>query len=274
MEVVYPTPGYSFCFQMTMDRKLHYNWHHHIEYEFTVCRNGSGEANIGDAIHSFKGPAAFFIAPLTDHAFISKGQFDGWIIQIPPLILDHYKARPEFCFLADLIHRASPALGFSEQASERIVEILGKAENQEGVYRWMCLLEMFFIASQDQRTRLFSFTPNKNKGDTGDNIDEIIDFLFNKFTESHQIKDLAKSAGMPLQSFCRHFKKRTGMTVVEYLHSVRINMAKKLLQQSKFYVDDICYEAGFKSVTFFNRKFKEVTGMTPIEYRRSFGEDY
>jgi AraC-like DNA-binding protein len=287
-EVVYPTPGYSFCFQMTMDRKLHYNWHHHIEYEFTVCRNGSGEANIGDVIHSFKSPAAFFIAPLTDHAFISKGQFDGWIIQIPPLILDHYKVRPECRFLADLIHRASPALGFSEQTSKRIVKILEKAQDQEGVYRWICLLDAFFITSQDRRPRLFSFqpehitindlslprysgTPNKNRGDT---LDEIIDFLFNKFADSHRLEDLAKSAGMPPQSFCRHFKKRTGMTVVEYLHSVRINMAKKLLQQSKFYVDDICYETGFNSVSFFNRKFKEVTGMTPMEYRRNFGGYY
>jgi AraC-like DNA-binding protein len=61
------------------------------------------------------------------------------------------------------------------------------------------------------------------------------------------------------------------MTLVEYIHSIRINTAKKLLQQSKMYVDDICYECGFNSVSFFNRKFKRYTGMTPMEYRRRFG---
>ena len=274
-EVIYPTPGYSFCFQMTRDRKLHYNWHHHIEYELTVCRKGSGEAHIGDIIHSFRNPAAFFIAPETDHAFISKGQFDGWIIQIPPLILEHYRGRPEFHFFTELTGRTLPALGFSEQTSEKIVKILERAQKQEGVFRWICLLEVFYLASMDRQTRLFSFQPvstpgmqDKNKDDA---LDKIVNYLFEKFADSHRLEDLASTAGMSLQSFCRHFKKHTGMTAIEYLHSVRINSAKKLLQQSKFYVDDICYEVGFNSVSFFNRKFKKHTGMTPMEYRRCFG---
>jgi transcriptional regulator GlxA family with amidase domain len=76
---------------------------------------------------------------------------------------------------------------------------------------------------------------------------------------------------MPVQRFCRNFKKKTGMTLSGYIQSVRINTAKKLLQQSRMYVDDICYEAGFNSVSFFNRKFREHTGITPMEYRRRFG---
>ena len=283
---------------MTNDRKLHYYWHHHTEYEFTVCRNGSGEAHIGDIIYSFRNPVGFFISPKTDHTFISRGQFDGWIIQIPPLVFDQYRGRPEFHFLMDFLGRSSPALGFSGKASAKIVKILEKAQEQEGVFRWICLMEAFFEASQDRQARLFSFLPvsrldtphpdssclekessdstallssgmpNKSKGDI---IDEVISYIFDKFADSHKLEDLAQAAGMPLQSFCRNFKKRTSMTVVEYLHSVRINNAKKLLQQSKFYVDDICYEVGFNSVSFFNRKFKEHTGMTPMEYRRHFG---
>ena len=272
-ELVYPTPGYSFCFQMTRDRKLHYNWHHHAEYEFIVCRKGSGEAHAAGASHSFKNPAALFIAPRTDHALVSHGNFDGWIIQIPPLILDRYEGRPEFHFLGELIRWTSPALLFSGETSGTIVEHLEKAQNRSGVFRWIALLEAFYSASEDRKARLLSLhpeLPGARSGVQGDPLDEIINCLFNQFTKSHRIEDLARTSGMPVQSFCRHFKKRTGMTVVEYLHSVRINTAKKLLQQSKLYVDDICYEAGFNSVSFFNRKFREQTGMSPREYRRLF----
>jgi AraC-like DNA-binding protein len=273
-ELVYPTPGYSFCFQMTRDRKLHYHWHHHAEYEFTVCRNGSGEAHAADMIHSFKHPAAFFIAPRTDHALVSRGNFDGWIIQIPPLVLNSYEGRPEFRFLTELIRRADPALLFSDSASEKIAEDMERAQTRSGVFRWTALLDAFYTASTDENARLFSFQPerlgerNRTKGDA---LDEIINHLFNNFGESHSLAHLARTVKMPVQTFCRYFKKRTGMTVVEYLHSVRINTAKKLLQQSKLYVDDICYEVGFNSVSFFNRKFKARTGMTPVEYRRLFG---
>jgi AraC-like DNA-binding protein len=291
-EVIYPTPGYSFCFQTANSRKFHYYWHHHIEYEFIVSQNGSGEAHIGNIIHSFNNPAAFFIAPRLDHDFISKGQFDGWIIQISPVIFDNYLNRPEFHFMAELINKSSPALGFSEEVSEKIVEILQRAQDQEGVFRWILLVEALYLASQDRGARLFSFLtavppklqeaenlghsflPDSGKliKNRGDLLDEIISNIYDKYDEPHRLEDLASAAMMPLQSFCRHFKKRTGRTVVEYLHSIRINNAKSLLLQSKFYVDDICYEVGFNSVSFFNRKFKEITGMTPMEYRRNFGD--
>jgi AraC-like DNA-binding protein len=271
--MVYPTPGYSFCFQMTRDRKLHYNWHHHAEYEFIVCRNGSGEVHAAGMIQSFNNPAALFIAPGTDHALVSRGNFDGWIIQIPPLILDRYEGRPEFHFLGELARWTKPALLFSGETSGKIVEHLETAQNRSGLFRWIALLEALYRASEDGKARVLSLRPEQpgaRKEGRGDVLDEIVNRLFNQFTESHRAQDLARAAGMPVQSFCRRFKKRTGMTVVEYLLSVRINTAKKLLQQSKFYVDDISYEAGFNSISFFNRKFREQTGMSPREYRRLF----
>jgi AraC-like DNA-binding protein len=272
VEQVYPTPGYSFCFQTTRDRKLHYNWHHHLEYELAVCRDGAGEAHAARVFYSFKSPAAFFIAPRTDHALVSKDTFDGWIIQIPPLILDRYEGRPEFRFLSDLVHRSSPALCFSTETAGEIVEILEQAQTQSGLFRWVRLLEALYAASMDKSVRPFSFQSEGWGNETGkDTLDETINYLFNKFAEPHCLEELSEKAGMQVQRFCRHFKKKTGMTVMEYLHSVRINTAKKLLQQSKLYVDDICYESGFNSVSFFNRKFKEQTGMTPLEYRRLFG---
>ncbi|GHV50120.1 AraC family transcriptional regulator [Spirochaetia bacterium] len=270
-EVVYPSPGYSFCFQITRDRKLHFNWHHHAEYELAVCRNGDGEAHIGDIIISFKGPVAFFISPQADHSLVSKDNFDGWIIQIPAIIMDHYKGRPEFHFLMDLIRRSAPALQLSEAASAEIVRIMEKAQKKSGVFRWICLLEAFHTAAADDAGRPCAFCQGQNEKESGDIFDEIITGLFNKAEDAHNVKDAAESAGMSISSFCRRFRKKTGMTFVEYLNGVRINNAKKLLQQSKMYVDDIAYECGFNSISFFNRKFKKQTGMTPLEYRRHFG---
>jgi AraC-like DNA-binding protein len=267
-EVVYPTPGYSFCFQTSRDRKLHYNWHNHQEYEFVVCRNGAGEAHIAERMCPYKSPAAYFIAPKTGHAVVSAGSFDGWIIQIPPFVLDHYEARPEFHFLADLIRRASPALCFSQEASRAIIGYLERAQDQTGIFRWFRLLEAFHAASGDKNA--LSMNTADDALPQTDRLNAVINHLFNESARPQNLNDTARNAGMSVASFCRHFKKRTGMTFIEYLHSIRINTAKKLLQQSKMYVDDICFESGFMSVAFFNRKFKEQTTMTPLEYRRRF----
>jgi AraC-like DNA-binding protein len=278
-EIVYPSPGYSFCFQATRDRKLHYNWHDHAEYELAVCRKGAGEIHIGELICAFKDPAAFLIVPGTAHALVSGGNFDGWIIQISPRILESYKDRPEFGFLTALTGRASPALGFSAGTSEEIIRGLEKAQEMSGLFRWIYLLETFFAASNDRNAKICSFSPDTREETTGagknekteDKMNEIINYVFNNFAKTHSLNDLAFRSGMTVQRFGRNFKKKTGMTLSGYIQSVRINTAKKLLQQSRMYVDDICYEAGFNSVSFFNRKFKEHTGMTPVEYRRCFG---
>jgi AraC-like DNA-binding protein len=271
-EIVYPSPGYSFCFQITLDRRLHYNWHYHTEYELAVCREGSGEACIGDIILSFKSPSAFFISPETAHALESKANFDGWIIQILPIILDHYAGRPEFYFLRELIRKAAPALSFSGKAAAGIIRALEKAQARSGVFRWMGLLEALYAASEDPLPRVCSFRQKQDTEPGEGRLDGIISGVFDHAFEPHRLEPLAREAGMSVPSFCRNFKKRTGMTFVEYIHSIRINTAKKLLQQSKMYVDDICYECGFNSVSFFNRKFKCHTGMTPMEYRRRFGD--
>ncbi|MDR2101749.1 MAG: AraC family transcriptional regulator [Treponema sp.] len=269
-EQVFPSPGYSFCFQITRDRKLHFNWHHHGEYELTVCRNGKGEAHIGEAIRPFRGPAAFFVAPNVPHALVSHKTFDGWIIQIPRLILERYEGRSEFTFLTALLRRTEAALEFSEEASARMVSFMEKAEGESGVFRWIRLLETLYTASEDGGA--YTFTPSLAlEAKAADKLDEIIRTLFNLSENSPCLKEAARYAGMSVQSFCRNFRKKTGMSFVEYLHSVRINNAKKLLQQSKLYVDDISYECGFNTVSFFNRKFKESTGMTPRQYRKYFG---
>jgi AraC-like DNA-binding protein len=269
-EQVFPSPGYSFCFQITRDRKLHFNWHHHTEYELAVCRNGRGEAHIGGAIRSFQGPAAFFVAPDVPHTLVSHKIFDGWIVQIPRLILDRYEGRGEFCFLTDLLRRARPALEFSPEASARMVSSMEKAEGESGVFRWIRLLETLYTASEDGGARNFT-APLPAEDGGRDKLDEIIHTLFIESESPHPLREAAQRTGMSVQSFCRNFRKRTGMSFVEYLHSVRINNAKKLLQQSKLYVDDISYECGFNTVSFFNRKFKESTGMTPRQYRNYFG---
>jgi AraC-like DNA-binding protein len=239
------------------------------------CRTGTGEAYIGDFVHSFTGPAAFFIAPNVPHSIVSQGIFDGWIIQIPRLILERFDARPEFTFLREFLHRTSPALIFAEESSLSISTSLEKAQEESGIFRWFRVLEVLYIASQDKKAHqscLFHFLKDKpGTSSAEDKIEEIINNLFNELEHPHKLSDLAIHAGMSVQSFCRNFKKRMGMSYVEYVHSIRINVAKKLLQQSRMYVDDISYECGFNTVSFFNRKFKEYTGMTPCQYRRQFG---
>ncbi|MHA3775605.1 helix-turn-helix domain-containing protein [Verrucomicrobiota bacterium sgz303538] len=94
-----------------------------------------------------------------------------------------------------------------------------------------------------------------------------------KFIEEHQdeelaLEDVAKAVNTSTFHFCKMFKKATGMTFTEYLGLIRVGKAKKLLANPQKRISEIAFEAGFSSLTHFNRTFRKITGQSPTAFRR------
>ena len=69
--------------------------------------------------------------------------------------------------------------------------------------------------------------------------------------------------------FCRLFKRTTGFNYTEFLSRVRIEKAKNLLLNPNLRVSEIAYDAGFQSLTHFNRVFKRIVGWSPTEHAQN-----
>jgi AraC-like DNA-binding protein len=78
---------------------------------------------------------------------------------------------------------------------------------------------------------------------------------------------VAKAANTSSCNFCKAFTKATGIHFTDYLSRVRIERAKNLLLNPNLRVSEIAYEAGFQSLTHFNRVFKRIQGRSPTDYR-------
>ncbi|SDT52544.1 AraC-type DNA-binding protein [Paenibacillaceae bacterium GAS479] len=71
--------------------------------------------------------------------------------------------------------------------------------------------------------------------------------------------------------FCKLFRNALGMTPSEFVTRARLQMAKqKLLEHREAKIGDIADQAGYPSVSYFNKRFQEHEGMTPTEYRKLF----
>ena len=71
-------------------------------------------------------------------------------------------------------------------------------------------------------------------------------------------------------SYCSvQFKRCFGVNFVDYLTDLRIQAAKKLLEDPLHSAAEIARMVGYESANYFARAFKKKTGMTPMEYRRS-----
>lgn len=77
-------------------------------------------------------------------------------------------------------------------------------------------------------------------------------------------KELGVSEAIASELVNRIYKKSLPQLLKEY----RVEDAKALLKQTRMKVEDVAYEAGFNSLTSFNRTFQELAGCTPSQYRK------
>ena len=92
-------------------------------------------------------------------------------------------------------------------------------------------------------------------------------FIADRHADELSLTEVARSVNMSAFYFCKSFKKATGMTFTDYLARVRVETVKNLLLNPHRRISEAAYEAGFQSLSQFNRVFRRVAGESPTVYR-------
>ncbi|MBL9215009.1 MAG: helix-turn-helix domain-containing protein [Opitutaceae bacterium] len=92
-------------------------------------------------------------------------------------------------------------------------------------------------------------------------------FITDHFAEELSLTQVAGAVNMSAFYFCKSFHKATGLTFTEYVARVRVEKVKSLLLNPNKRVSEAAYEAGFQSLSQFNRVFRRVAGEPPSAYR-------
>jgi transcriptional regulator GlxA family with amidase domain len=85
------------------------------------------------------------------------------------------------------------------------------------------------------------------------------------------VAQMVALSGLPERTFKRRFAQATGMSPLEYVHKLRLEEAKQMLEADDSPVEAIAQEVGYQDSSFFGRLFRRQVGMTPAQYRRRFG---
>ena len=86
-------------------------------------------------------------------------------------------------------------------------------------------------------------------------------------SEDISLSQVSQAVGMSSFYFCKNFKKGTGLNFTEYLSRQRVESVKQLLLNPYKRVSEAAYEAGFQSLSQFNRVFHRIAGECPTLYR-------
>lgn len=97
------------------------------------------------------------------------------------------------------------------------------------------------------------------------------EWIAEHYNEEAPVARMVRESGLAERSFKRRFARATGMSPIEYVHSLRLEETKHLLERTELPVEAVANEVGYEDASFFGRLFRRRVGLTPAQYRRRFG---
>ena len=118
---------------------------------------------------------------------------------------------------------------------------------------------------------------NKEKDFEGLKLALHDEYLSKTISKIHQqpnhswtLENLAKEASMSRTSFSEKFSKTIGISPIQYLTNLRMNLAKDKLELENSAIIDVAQEVGYNSLVSFSRAYKNFWGIPPGESKNIF----
>ena len=256
--------------------------HSHKNYELNYIGSGTGRRIVGDHISGFEKGDLVLMGPNVPHCWEVLDEEKG---EKPFCVVTHFSEDitgailnseffkiPEMEGILNLLKLANRGLRFKVKEDSEIIKHILSLTELSGLEYYILLLKIFHLLSKiEDKERLSNplnekilFTKNLKK------INKVYEYVFQNIQEGVKLDDAASVVNMAPSSFCRYFKKQTNVTFMDYVKSVRVGIASKLLAETDKQITQICFESGYNNLANFNHYFKKSMDKTPSQYRKSF----
>ncbi|MFN8284639.1 MAG: helix-turn-helix domain-containing protein [Chitinophagales bacterium] len=115
------------------------------------------------------------------------------------------------------------------------------------------------------------FTGQKQHGD--EMVVKAQAYIEKNLHEKISVEHLSSKFAVGRRNFDRRFVKATGNTPLEYAQRVKIESAKKTLENTRKTINEVMYDVGYSDIKAFREVFRKITGMSPIEYKGKYNKE-
>lgn len=256
-------------------------WHYHPEYELVLVVKSTGRRMVGDNIGYFNEGDLVCMGPLLPHVWVNDPVFiNGNANYLAEAIVIHFNDNflgekfleiPEMEAFKNFLILSNQGMSFYGETRKQINTLMKEMVGMNGIQRLSSLLSIFDILSNTKEYELLAspgYVHNINSKST-DRLEKITEYIMENFDKDIALPEVADLANMAVTTFCNFFKEQYRTTFVEYLNSVRIGHACKLLSERNKNIVEVAYQCGFNNLANFNRQFKKYKKMTPTEFRKT-----
>lgn len=239
--------------------------HYHDHYEMEIVTGGHGSQLFNGEYFDIKEKDIYLLRPLDYHKIHTDvASFSH--------ILVKEKVLPKW--IVKMIHSFKNPVVFhlNDEEYERFRFLFSQIKNEiesnkpEYLNAGGILVQLAFIY-------FFSLDKN-NKIDENDVAAKITYYLQNnnRFTQKITLDEIAKYVGYSKFYTSSMFHKQYGMTIQEFIVTLRIEYAKKRIIESNCSMTEIIMECGFTSTSNFYSKFVKYVGCSPLQFKKQNGK--
>lgn len=103
-------------------------------------------------------------------------------------------------------------------------------------------------------------------------VSEISVYITTHIADKITLQDIAAGVGINKRKMCTAFKTKYGISILDFIHNIRLEKAVMLIESSGLSITQIADQCGFESIRNFNRVFAEKMCCTPSAYRKRIFE--
>jgi AraC-like DNA-binding protein len=140
------------------------------------------------------------------------------------------------------------------------------------VFYFIIYLVIFLIIQR--KNKVISYKELAVKNDADEDIKRIMNTVAKNYADpAFTVEKLAREAGVSASKIPGMLKERFDLNFKQYLNTIRIAEAKRLLRETDNQIVTIAYTVGYNNIPHFNRTFKQFEGISPKEYRKGQREE-
>ena len=271
---------YSFVYddvRITPDRQIGLHSQSTWELSYVLC--GAGMRTIGEHTEPFRAGEIVLVPPGIPHVWRfdpAETDDEGYIANIsvffaPMTVGSLVEVIPEIADVLTRLDCISGALRFTGHSRDRIARRLetmrGMSRARRAAQLPALLMDIAEAGEYSRAGEAVALTQAERR------MEQIRIFCSCNYTGVITPGDVASHVGMNKSSFCTFIRRRTGMTLSEYVNGMRLEKAAEMLAVTDEKVAEIAYAVGFASVTYFNRLFRARFSVTPGEYRHNIDSE-
>lgn len=257
----------------------------HDFWELVYIDSGNAISVNNGKTYTLKQGEAFLHRPNSDHTIYTDNEFsnsaivtfdcdDPKLYELSEKIITFREF--EKTLLNKIINEAK--LSYLDKLNDLYLTKMSKSDNapfggEQIIRNSLELMFISLIRQQEQTSRLNDINSISTVNDKI--VESILSIMYQKLDQSANInlEEISVALRYSKSHIKTQFKKKMGVSILQYYIGLKIEKAKKLLSQQKFTISEISDMLGFSSVYYFSRQFKLYTNMSPTKYVNSINAD-